>query len=391
MAKLSKNLLTASIIAATASTMAPAAFAADEAELNVSTRTLYFNRDFREGATDRISLSQALRIDYVSPTFADRVKVGASLFGNLKLDERKAGESTGALRNKNGEGESYGKLGQLYVDVALTENASLRAGRMVLGTPLLNDSDSRATPSSTQAVVLQGSVGGADLYGIYSDRASAKTDSSFDKYPGDITLVGGSYGFDNGLSLNAAYGVAEDYLSQVYLNASYTFDLGNDSSLLIDGYHYAGEAEGSLFGNANYDSTLSNVAARYSVGNLALTASYQTIGDEDYVHTWGGSDDNGLMTWNSVQINDFNRADEDSWQLRADYKFSPSLKGMIRHTSGETDAANSEVAETNVDVTYALQTGVLKGASVRVRYAHVATDAAGGDIDEVRVIANYAF
>lgn len=158
MAKISKNLLSAAVIAATAATMAPVAFAADEAQFSASTRTLYFNRDFREGAGDinRVSLSQALRVDYVSAQLADRITFGASLFANLKLDGRHNDAGTGALHTDNGDTEGYAKLGQAYIDVALTENASLRAGRMVLGTPLLNDSDSRATPSATQAIVLQG-------------------------------------------------------------------------------------------------------------------------------------------------------------------------------------------------------------------------------------------
>lgn len=401
MAIVSKKLLPLAIVAATAATLPAVASAADEGSFSASTRTLYFNRDFHDGATDRVSLTQALVLDYTSATFADRISFGASFFGNLKLDARKDAAAIGSLKaDANGDTESYAKLGQAYIDVALTENTSLRAGRMVLGTPLLNDNDSRATPSSTQAVMLQGKVGGADLYALYSDRASDKTESPFRKYSANgedysVVILGGGYSFENGLSVNAAYGLAEDYLQQVYLNAAYTFDLGENRSLLIDAYHYDGEADGSLYGNNDYNSTLSNLAASYSVGNLALTASYQTTGgDYAYDYFWGGNDDNGLMTWNAVQYNDFNRKDEDSWQLRADYNFAqvPGLKGMVRHTTSEYDAGGSDAdaAETNVDVTYTLQEGSMKGLSLRLRYAHI-TDDADQDIDEVRVIANYSF
>jgi imipenem/basic amino acid-specific outer membrane pore len=410
MAIVSKKLLPLAIVAATAATLPAVASAADEGSFSASARTLYFNRDFHEGTEDRVSLTQALVLDYTSATFADRISFGASFFGNLKLDARKNAAAIGSLKvDANGDTESYAKLGQAYIDVALTENASLRAGRMVLGTPLLNDADSRATPSSTQAVMLQGKVGGADLYALYSDRASGKTESAFRKYSANgedysVVVLGGGYSFENGLSLNAAYGLADDYLQQVYLNAAYTFDLGENRSLLIDAYHYDGKADGNLYdvdsdGDSNpdldYNSTLTNLAASYSVGNLALTASYQTTGgDYGYNYFWGGSDDNGLMTWNSVQYNDFNRKDEDSWQLRADYNFAqvPGLKGMVRHTSSEYDAgaSDADAAETNVDVTYTLQEGSMKGLSLRLRYAHI-TDDADEDIDEVRVIANYSF
>lgn len=249
----------------------------------------------------------------------------------------------------------------------------------------------------------RGSVAGADLYGIYSDRASGKTESPFREYTAngetyDLVVLGGGYTFENGLGLNVAYGVADDYLSQAYVNASYSLDLGDSRSLLIDAYHYDGEADGALYGDSDYNSTLSNIAARYSMGDLALTASYQTVGGDDaYDYSWDGfnHDDMGLMTWNAVQIQDFNRKDEDSWQLRADYKVAavPGLKAMVRHTEGEYDnggAADVDEAETNVDVTYALQKGSLEGLSLRLRYSHVEADAYN-DIDEIRLIANYSF
>ncbi|WP_370278109.1 OprD family outer membrane porin [Pontibacterium sp.] len=106
----------------------------------------------------------------------------------------------------------------------------------------------------------------------------------------------------------------------------------------------------------------------------------------------GGSDQTLPQVWNSVQFNDFNRDDEDSWQLRADYQFSPALKGLIRHVEGTYDSGSIEVdeVETNIDVTYTVQTGALTDMSFRVRYAHIEADAYS-DIDELRFIIDYTF
>ncbi|QSR35537.1 hypothetical protein CFI10_11115 [Marinobacterium iners] len=75
----------------------PAAFA-NEPSLDINLRTLYFNRDFRQGtAEDRVAASQAVRIDYVSPYINDVIGFDASLFGALKLDGRGGDESIGML------------------------------------------------------------------------------------------------------------------------------------------------------------------------------------------------------------------------------------------------------------------------------------------------------
>lgn len=382
MANVSKKLLPIAIVAATAATQAPAALA----DLNVDLRTFYFNRDFSEGsAPNRVALTQAIRVDYTNE-LTDRIAIGASLFANAKLDGHGDDQSTGLLTSNS---NSYAKLGQIFADVKLAENASVRLGRWVVNTPLLNDSDSRATPSSTQAVKLSGNVADVDLYALYSDRASAKADASFEKYGTDsdgLVLIGGGTKLDNGISLHAAYGESDNFLSQAYFNAAYTTD-----QLLVDFHHYDSEGEGSN----TQDATLTNLAAQYSFGNLALTGSFQTVGgDTAYGYTWGGNDDNGLVTWNAVQIMDFNNKDEDSFQVRADYAFAgiQGLKAMVRHTWGEYNNGGTDVdeAETNAELKYTLQSGELTGLSLRMRLSHVEADAYN-DINEVRLIANYSF
>ncbi len=292
------------------------------------------------------------------------------------------------------DGDSYAKLGQIYADYSFNDSISIRVGRWVIGSVLLSDSDSRATPSSTQAIQLTNQFDKGQFYALYSDRASSKTDTSFTKYTdanGDdygIVIVGGDIVLENGLSLAAAYGDADNYKQQTFLNAG--FQVNENVALSLA--HYNGEGEGT---NAAFDSNLTNLAASYQFDNLKLSAAYQTIsGDTGYDFTWGGDDDNVLQTSHSVQIMDFNRQDEDSWQLRADYAVS-SIKGlslMARHTWGDYTDSGSTVdeAETNVDVVYQLQSGSLQGLNLHMRLSNVNADAYD-DINEVRLIANYSF
>jgi len=369
-------------------TMAPAAIA----DINVDLRTFYFNRDFSEGTNEsREALTQALRVDYVGQA-TDSLTLGASLFANVKLADDGDSHLTGLLDSDDNSG--YAKLGQIFADYKFTDTLSVKAGRWVVDTPLLNDSDARATPSSTQAIKLTNTYENGQVYVLYSDRASAKTDSSFTKYRdgnGDsygIALIGGDIALGNGLTLAAAHGHADGYAKQTYLSA----DMQVNDQVAVGLIHYIGDGEGT---NSAFDANMTNLYGSYTMGNLKLSAGYQTVsGDSSYDYTWGGDDDNGLMTTNSVQIMDFNNQDEDSWQLRADYTVAavPGLSVMARHTDGEYTSGGNEVdeAETNFEMAYAVQGGTLEGLNLRMRVSHVEADAYD-DINEVRLIANYSF
>ncbi|SMR69158.1 OprD family outer membrane porin [Marinobacterium sediminicola] len=401
MKSLYKAPLTLAIAAATLGAT-PSAFAADEPSLNINLRTLYFNRDIH-GDENQIAASQAVRVDYVSPFYNNLIGFDASVFGALKLDGRDNDQGSRVLKNDGNDTDSYAKLGQAYLKLKLGENSELRAGRMVLGTPLLQDDDARSTPSSTQAITLDTNIAGADLYAIYSDRAVDVNGTKFNEYKDvngddyDLYVIGGGYTFANGLSVHAAHGVADEF-QQTYLNASYPVALANGDSILIDAYYYDGSDDGTLYGD-NYESNLFNLAGSYNTGNLSLTLSYQNIGgDDDYNYGWGGEDSNVLMTWNSVQYLDFNWADEQSLQVRADYNVAavPGLSLMARHTEGwdidsgaETDL---EERETNLEAKYVFQGGTFEGLSLRARVAHVETEHPEiNDVDEFRLIAEYGF
>jgi len=192
--------------------------------------------------------------------------------------------------------------------------------------------------------------------------------------------------------------VAEDYLRQTYLNASYPIQFASGDSLLLDAHYYDGSDDGDLYGS-DYDSSLFNLAGRYNTGDLTLTLSYQSVGGESgYDYSWDGfnKDNHILMVWNSVQYLDFNSQDEQSLQLRADYQVAgvPGLSLMARHTKGwDIDSGvddDLEEQETDLEAKYVFQSGGLEGLSLRLRVAHVESDQFS-DVDEVRLIANYGF
>lgn len=361
---------------------------------DINLRTFYMNRNFSGDTDSREALTQALRFD-LEKDLSRSFTIGASLFANAKIMDGTDAHLTGLLDSEDGDG--YAKLGQIFAEYNYNDALFIKGGRWVMDTALLSDSDSRATPSSTQAIQVTGKYDMGQVYVIYSDRASSKTESEFTRYTdanGDkygIVIVGGDVKFENGLSFAAAYGDADGYAEQLYLNGGYQVT----DNLFLGVTHYIGEGDGA---NAAFDANLTNIVVSYTVDKLKLSTGIQTVsGDSGYDYMWGGDDDNSLLTSNSVQILDFNRLDEDSLQVRADYDFAnifPGFKMMARHTMGEYTESNEEVdeAETNFELMYTVaESGTMfDGLNLRMRYSHIEADAYE-NIDEIRLIANYNF
>ena len=117
-----------------------------------------------------------------------------------------------------------------------------------------------------------------------------------------------------------------------------------------------------------------------------------------YTHTFDGTNMqnpwSGYPGYTSVQVQDFNRAGEGAFLLRAGYEF-PWVEGLSAYALAvfgtDPDAAGQyRQDEYDVNLQWAPPKGALKGFSVRLRYALV--NQHGGDVENLtdfRVICNY--
>lgn len=389
-----KNL-TAAIMAVSAMSSAQVIAAEDENKFDVDMdfRTFYMNRDFDAGIPDTHAAGQAFRLNVKSPMWNDTFGFGLSAVSVVELLDDKTINSSDVLTP---EGDGYTTLEQAYIRFKPLDNLDIRAGRMILMTPLLNDLTSRISAPSTQGVHATATFEKGSLYGIYSDEASMNNSQDFVSYSAngeeyEIVSLGGTYKFDNGLSTHVQYAVADDYQKQSYYNLGYNTKLG-ENDLMLDLTHMRGEDDGDLYGS-DYDSNLTGLTARLSAGNLAYTLAYQTIGgDNGYDQKWGGDDNTQFFTWGAVQLLDFNAKDEQSLQARIDYSVPslPGLKLMARHTESwdidHSTGTDGKRHETNFDASYTLQEGKAKGLSMRLRVAN-----ADGDAEVVPRISDIRF
>jgi len=374
-----------------------AADGADKFTLDLGLRTFYMNRDFDQGIPDTIAAGQAFKLDLKSPLWNNMIGFDITAVSVVELIDEKTLNSSDVLTP---EGNGYNSLEQAYIKFRPLENLDLRAGRMVLMTPLLNDLTSRISAPSTQGVYATATFDNGSLYALYSDKASMNNDEDYTAYSAngeeyEIASLGGTYQWDNGFNTHLQYALADDYQKQSYINLNYPSTLG-DHDLMLDLVHMRGEDDGALYGS-DYDSHLTGLTARLSKDNLAYTLAYQKIGGNDgYDQQWGGDDNTQFFTWGAVQLLDFNARDEQSLQARIDYDL-PSLPGlhlMARHTeSWDIDYSGGDDGqrrETNIDVMYTLQSGAAKGLNMRLRVARADGDAAVVPrINDVRFIINY--
>lgn len=375
-------------------------------DFDINVRSFYFNRE-REDLPSSIALTQALMLRYDSPYFGDVIGFNASGFANLKLAAENGEGETDLLQDKpDGNQDSYAKLAEIFVKFKLPYASNLDIGRMELRTPLLNDPDFRATPTTSQASIFSIQKGGLRAYAAVSDKGVAYTETEFSNYTdanGDqfnIYVLGADFVRDANLNLSAAVGQADNVMNQVYLKAGYSWGFGDEQKLTFEAYQYLGRAngEGALAGiGPDYSSSLSNIVAHWARKNTKWTISLQTVNGDDYQTSWDGGvhDNTSFYSWQSVQRLNFDQGGEDSWQLRYDYTFKDVLPGfrvMARYISGDNiervDGSSGSEWERDIDIAY--RPPKLENLALIWRYA-VVRSSETFDSDEHRLILNYSF
>ncbi|MEH6628460.1 MAG: OprD family outer membrane porin [Motiliproteus sp.] len=369
----------------------------DSYKVDLGLRTFYMNRDFGQGLNDTHAAGQAFKLNISSPYYGGVVGFDVSVTQVVELLDDKTIRSSDVL---NEEGDGYTAVENLYVKFKPLDNVKIRAGRMVITTPLLNDLQSRLSAPSTQAITGEVTLDNLGVYAFYSDEASRNNSQGFSEYKANgedysIVSVGASYKTAKGLKAQVQYAVADDYLKQSFFNLTYRTKLA-DYDVTLDVIHMRGEDDGALYGS-DYDSSLTSLTARLARGQWAYTANYQTIGGDDgYALKWGGQDDTQYFTYSAIQLLDFNADDEQSLQLRVDYDVTSilGLHLMARHTEAwDIDSGSitdGQRRETNFDARYKVQSGKAKDLSLHLRVAHVNGDAAIiPRINDIRLILDY--
>jgi hypothetical protein len=366
-------------------------------------RSFYFNQDkFNNSRSEAWALGGSLA--YQSGYLADLVRIGAVAYTSQRL--RGPENRDGTLLLKPGQ-ESYTVLGQVYGDFKFFDELYGSVGRKEYNTPYLNGNDSRMSPNTFQGATLYGKTSGArdgavwTYGGGYINKIKPRNGDDFvwmsseagaDVHRG-VYVAGVNYAKRN-FSIGAISYQSPDIINIFYSETKVTLPLGGTRELRLAGQFSNQRSTGdNLLTGKDFSNHQWGIK-----GDLDLGAPMFTLG-----YTATGSGANMRNPWSAypgytdAQVESFNRTRENAFLARAEYNFAthsaPGLTAyalLIRGSGVKAPKFNED--EVDVNLQWAPPEGVLRGTSVRLRYANV-KQRGGGDpnINDFRVILNYDF
>jgi len=396
-------------------TLAQAAFIEDT-KAGLELRNFYYNSDNRqEGASqskqDEWAQGFILRVE--SGYTEGPVGFGVDALGLLgvKLDSSPDRTGTGLLPvGDSGAPDDYSELG--LTAKAKVSKSVLKVGTLQLKNPAIGTSDSRLLPAVMRgAQLVSNEIDGLTLDLGYIDQINNRNSTNYEDMVvnttgKDITIdgasvadsgvesdelvyLGGTYKVTKDLSASYYYSNLEDFYKQHALNLIHVLPIADGQSLKTDLRYQRSKDDGST----NVDNKAFGAMVTYSISGHSFGLGYQKMsGDTGFAYV-GGNIDPYLV--NYVQIGDFARTDEKSWQARYDFNFAavgiPGLTFMTRYLSGEDFGANGDGKEweRNTDIGYTFQEGALKNLNLKWRNATFRTNGTGNDIDQNRLIVSY--
>lgn len=389
---------------------AQAAFIEDS-KASLELRNFYFNRDFRHDTATQSKAeewAQGFMFRYESGYTEGTVGVGvdAFAFAGLKLDSSQKKAGSGLLLEPRSNGHvpnSYGEVGATF-KAKLSESV-LKAGTLRPNLPTVSAADTRLLPQTFTGV----HVNSQEISNLNVDlgrlgRVNHQASTNNEAIGGGAVGGGGGssskFDFANvgykltdfGLNAGYSYGKLHNVYKQHILNGGHIWNIADNQSLRTDLRYARAKDSGSY--NGKLDNKAAGAMLTYALGYNKFGLAYQKMsGDDGYVFL----DGTNPYLVNYVQILNFGRKDEKSWQARYDYDFEglgiPGLSLMARYLRGTNIDRGAGVSkgkewERDTDIVYAFQNDTLKGLRLHWRNATVRSDVAG-KLDENRLIVSY--
>jgi hypothetical protein len=362
-------------------------------------RSYYLTRDKYDG-TESEAWALGGSAGFKTGYFRERVAFGATVYGSAPLHA--PDEKDGTLLLKPGQ-EGYAVLGEAYTEVLFTKDVRMTIGARAFDTPYLNKNDSRMTPNTFLAAVVQGLHGDAATGhwrwgGGYFDKIKERNSDEFVSMSDDagasikrgVYAVGANYTRGE-LSIGAVEYWSSNVINIFYTEAKYGIPIGGNAKLRFAAQFSDQRSVGdNRLKGSEFSARQWGAKAEIAAGGALLTAAYtDTHGDADMQAPWSG-----YPGYTSVQVEDFNRAGEDAWLLRAQYVF-PKETGLSLYAlyvaGSDPDAPGGYGrGESDFNLQWSPAEGALKGLMVRLRYANVSQDDPGDtDLQDLRVMVYY--
>ncbi|PYI98309.1 MAG: hypothetical protein DME98_04870 [Verrucomicrobia bacterium] len=398
-------------------------------ELNL--RTFYFDRsDFNSSEKQAWAIGGWLGVK--TGYFLDHVAFGATVYTSNPIYAPDDRDGTTLLApGQNG----YTVLGEFYAELRIIKDLGITVGAKGYDTPFINRNDTRMTPNTFEAIVLQGRTklgtsssdatvttdGGIGLskdgkevavptptptedvasikYGLgYFYAIKERNDSEFVSMAQDagadvqhgVWSAGALY--EKGkFNIGAIEYYCEDVINIAYAQTGFELPLATDWRLRFAGqYVDQGSVGDNLLQGHSFSGHQFGVKVELPIRKALFTAAFtQAWGTATLQNPWSG-----YPGYTSVQVQDFNRAGESAFLFRVGYDF-PWVDGLSAYAlavfgTDPDSATQYRQNEFDFNLQWGPKKGVLEGLSLRLRYAVV--QQFGGNVDNLtdfRAICNY--
>jgi hypothetical protein len=370
-----------------------------DTKLDLRLRSYYFERD-RDHEPDSLAWTVGGWLAYRSGLWRERVGIGATLYTTQRLygPDRKPG--SGLLKPVQ---QSFTVLGEAFVDLRATRQANVRLFRQTFDLPYVNKQDTRMVPNTFEAYLLADTKDSRFNYvlghvtkikKISSDEFVYMSEAAGAEGTNDgVSLIGARYTLSPTANVGAIDHYGHDTFNTFYAEATGTWELSGGVGGRISGQYTNQQSIGAAL-TGKFSTSHLGLKGDLSYGSAVATLAYTQTGDGGGMRKpWGSS-----PSYNSVIVEDFDRAGEKAWHLGLSYDFAPigwnGLSGFVSYTSGDTpdSGRNASSDQDELDLTIDMKppAGMLQGLWLRARAAFVDQHGAGArDVADYRLILNY--
>jgi hypothetical protein len=441
---MNKSTLALAVAVGVLAQQAGAAGFIEDSKASVSSRTMYYNNDNRDGGADQKETAEGLKFDYLSGFTQGTVGFGidAQALVGIHLDGGKGhhpDNNTFFPSDTDGSAVHEWSRAAANVKARFSKTEAHIGGALAPNLPILVSNDSRLLPQTFDGgTITSKEIDNLTFNAGQLEHTAARASSNStglaiatigNAQPSNKFIYGGAdWKVTKDLTLQYYHSNLKDYYKQDFFGLVHVLPIDSNQSFKTDIRYFDSSSDGKngdpgyFFSNqGGYAKTPGEVDNKtwsamftYTLGGNAFLLGHQRVNDDGgfvYLNQGNVVDGNGRNEGNGgssfylftdSMINGFVRAGENTTFGQYSYDFAglgvPGLKAAVAYLHGDnikaTNGNGPDASEWERDmrIDYTIQQGALKGFGVTLRNGvYRGSEINIADQDQTRLIFNYTY
>lgn len=439
---MNKSTLALAVAVGILAQQAGAAGFIEDSKASVSSRTMYFDNDNRDGGKDQRETAQGFKFDYLSGFTQGTVGFGVDVQAlvGIHLDGGKGHHpDNNSFVPSDSDGSAVHEWSRLNGNVKgrFSKTEAHLGGALAPNLPILVANDSRLLPQTFEGgTITSKEIDNVTFNAGQLEHATGRASSNSTglavaggTQDSNKFLFGGAdWKVTKDLTLQYYYANLEDYYKQNFLGLVHVLPISTNQSFKTDIRYFDSSSDGKN-GDAGYqfsnnggyakntgevDNKTWSAMFTYTLGGNAFLLGHQRVSDDGgfvYLNQGNVVDGNGHLEgaggasfylFTDSMINGFVRAGENTTFGQYSFDFAslgvPGLKTSISYLHGDNIKARNGTGsdqsewESDMRVDYTIQAGALKGFGTTLRHGtYRGSDTGIPSQDQTRLIFNYTY